>query len=553
MQAKPINHTLSVSDQLVPTDMAAVAAAGFRSIICNRPDGEAADQPSFAVIEAAAEKAGLVAAYLPVTTQTLDADNGAAFGMLMAQLPKPVLAYCRSGARSTSLAELAAVGAPAGEGDTGLSRRALMVGAGSVAAATAAYLAIGNRAQAQPVATKARIAIIGGGAAGLTTAAMLAARLTGGEITVYEPSELHSYQPGWTLVGAGVKAAGYTKLRTADFMPAGVKWVKQAVSEIDPDARTLTTADGVRHAYDYVAVCTGLTLRYDEIVGMSRDLIGKHGIMSVYGGEEAALASFRALSEFAEKGGVGLFGRPATEMKCAGAPLKQTLLSDDHLRRKGIRDKARLIYNAHNQVLFSVPVVTARVEEIFKRQQIEIRRGHRLTAIDPGRKIATYATAAGNIEEKWDLINVIPPMRAPEFIRQSPLSWKTGNWVSEGWMEVDRKTLRHVRYDNVFGIGDIAGVPKGKTAASVKWQVPVAVDHLVASIAGRTGTQVYDGYTSCPLITRIGSAMLVEFNYHDQLVPSFPLVDPLAEGWLPWVMKDVGLKPAYAAMLRGHG
>jgi sulfide:quinone oxidoreductase len=499
------------------------------------------------------EKAGLVAAYLPVTSATLNAENAAAFAMLMAQLPKPILAYCRSGARSTNLANLADIGSPKDESDAGISRRALIVGAGSVAAATTAYLALGNRAQAQPVATKARIAIIGGGAAGLTTAAMLATRLTGGEITVYEPSELHSYQPGWTLVGAGVKAAGYTKLRTADFMPAGVKWVKQAVSEIDPDARTLTTADGVRHAYDYVAVCTGLTLRYDEIVGMSRDLIGKHGIMSVYGGEEAALASFKALSEFAEKGGVGLFGRPATEMKCAGAPLKQTLLSDDHLRRKGIRDKARLIYNAHNQVLFSVPVVTARVEEIFARQNIEVRRSHRLMAIDPGRKIATYATAAGNIEEKWDLINVIPPMRAPEFIRQSPLSWKTGNWVSEGWMEVDRKTLRHVRYDNVFGIGDIAGVPKGKTAASVKWQVPVAVDHLVASIAGRTGTQVYDGYTSCPLITRIGSAMLVEFNYHDQLVPSFPLVDPLAEGWLPWVMKDVGLKPAYAAMLRGHG
>jgi sulfide:quinone oxidoreductase len=139
MQAKPINHTLSVSDQLVPTDMAAVAAAGFRSIICNRPDDEAADQPSFAVIEAAAEKAGLVAAYLPVTTQTLNADNGAAFGMLMAQLPKPVLAYCRSGARSTSLAELAAVGAPAGESDTGISRRALMVGAG-VTAMTGAVL-----------------------------------------------------------------------------------------------------------------------------------------------------------------------------------------------------------------------------------------------------------------------------------------------------------------------------------------------------------------------------------------------------------------------------
>jgi sulfide:quinone oxidoreductase len=174
MTPKTIDQTLSVSEQIKPDDIAAIAASGFKSIICNRPDDEATDQPSFAVIEAAAEKAGLVAAYLPVTSATLNAENAAAFAMLMAQLPKPILAYCRSGARSTNLANLADIGNPKGESDAGISRRALMVGAGSVAAATAAYLALGNRAQAQPVATKARIAIIGGGAAGLTTAAMLA-------------------------------------------------------------------------------------------------------------------------------------------------------------------------------------------------------------------------------------------------------------------------------------------------------------------------------------------------------------------------------------------
>ena len=126
-------------------------------------------------------------------------------------------------------------------------------------------------------------------------------------------------------------------------------------------------------------------------------------------------------------------------------------------------------------------------------------------------------------------------------------------WAAEGWLEVDKSTLRHVRYRNVFGVGDIAGVPKGKTAASVKWQVPVAVDHIVAEIAGKTSDALYTGYTSCPLITRLGRAMLVEFDYQNNLVPSFPgVIAPLEELWISWVMKTMALKPTYISMLRGR-
>ena len=118
---------------------------------------------------------------------------------------------------------------------------------------------------------------------------------------------------------------------------------------------------------------------------------------------------------------------------------------------------------------------------------------------------------------------------------------------------MDKGTLRHLRYANVFGVGDIAGVPKGKTAASVKWQVPVALDHLVAEIAGKTSNALYTGYTSCPLITRLGRAMLVEFDYQNNLVPSFPgAIAPLEELWVSWVMKTMALKPTYISMLRGR-
>ena len=182
-----------------------------------------------------------------------------------------------------------------------------------------------------------------------------------------------------------------------------------------------------------------------------------------------------------------------------------------------------------------------------------IASGRVLKAIDPGKRIATFKTAEGPVELQYDFINVIPPMRAADVVRNSPLPWQEGNWAADGWIEVDKHTLRHKRFDNVFAVGDVAGVPKGKTAASVKWQVPVAVDHLVAQIEGRESQAHYGGYTSCPLITRLGQAMLIEFDYKDNLVPSFPgIIAPLEELWISWVMKTMALKPTYISMLHGR-
>ena len=239
-------------------------------------------------------------------------------------------------------------------------------------------------------------------------------------------------------------------------------------------------------------------------------------------------------------------------MKCAGAPLKYAFLTDDYARRKGTRGKSELIYLAHNETFFSVPIVNEKVRMLFERQEFATRFDHVLRAVDVDRRVASFETPDGMVEQGYDFINVIPPQVAPDVVRNSPLAW-SDKWVGQGWVAVDKHTLRHVSYPEVFGLGDVAGVPKGKTAASVKWQVPVVEDHLVAEIAGREGTESYDGYTSCPLITRVGRAMLVEFDYNNNLTPSFPgIIAPLEELWTSWLMKEVALKATYNAMLRGR-
>lgn len=432
-----------------------------------------------------------------------------------------------------------------------LSRRTFMqlsaLGAG-------ALLLKPGAAQAAPkLRSAARIVIAGAGAAGLATASRLAARLEGATITLIDARKAHYYQPGFTLVASGIKPASYVTSSTVDYVPYGVEFIEERVAEIDPEGNTVVTASGRSVPYDFLVVATGLQLDYAAIEGMDERLIGQNGLGSIYHSPAAAEATWRQMSEFADKGGVGVFLRPGTEMKCAGAPLKYTFVTEDYLTLRGNRGKAEIIYNANNKALFSVPIVSEKVRMLFQQRDIKVNYDRVLQSIDPGRRIATFRTPEGTTELGYDFINVIPPMKAPDVVRNSPLPWQQGAWGNEGWLEVDKHTLRHVRYPNVFGVGDIAGVPKGKTAASVKWQVPVAVEHLLADIAGTESTARYDGYTSCPLITRLGRAMLIEFDYQNNLTPSFPgVIAPLEELWTSWVVKTMGLKPTYISMLRGH-
>ncbi len=432
--------------------------------------------------------------------------------------------------------------------DPGPSSRRAFLG---LAAGGLAALGAAAPARAARVQTSARIVILGAGAGGAALANRLAARLEGAKITIIDGRAEHWYQPGFTLIAAGLKPAAYAVSRTTDWLPRAAEFIADYAAEIDPEARVVTTRGGQRVDYDFLVVATGLSLDWAGIEGFSTEMIGKDGIGAHYHSPEAAAATFRALDAFTSKGGQALIGRPATEMKCAGAPLKLAFLTEDMATRKGTRGNVSITYAAQSKALFGVPIVAEKVRMLFAERGIGVAHEHVLKAIDPARKVATYATPEGDKELGYDFINVIPPMRAPAAVMNSPLPW-ADKWVGEGWIEVDQKTLRHARYPEVFGVGDIAGVPKGKTAASVKWHMPVVEDQLIAQIQGREGTETFNGYTSCPLITRVGRAMLIEFDYDNNLVPSFPgLIAPLEELWISWLMKEVALKATYNAMLRG--
>lgn len=363
-----------------------------------------------------------------------------------------------------------------------MNRREFLAGGGGTALLAA--LPTATPAAAQTSGARARIVIAGAGAAGLAMAARLRRGMPNATLTIIDARKEHHFQPGFTLVGAGLWAPDHVVGSNADYMPRGVEWIGEAVAEFDPDANAIVTASGRRVDYDFLIVATGLKLDYAAIEGMDAALIGREGIASIYAGPAEAAASAVAIDRFLDAGGVGLFGRPAGEMKCAGAPLKITFIADDKARRQGRRGAVELIYNAHGPAVFAVPPVNDKVKEMFSARGVAVNYGHVLKAIDPGAKRATYRTEGGDVTLDYDFIHVVPPMRAPDAVRESPLPWQEGNLAADGWVEADKATLRHPRYPNVFSVGDIAGVPRGKTAASVKWQVPVVADNLMAETAG---------------------------------------------------------------------
>ena len=432
------------------------------------------------------------------------------------------------------------------------SRRAWLTGVSGAGVALAVGAA-STPAHAARVATQAHIVIAGSGLGGLALAHRLSNMLDGAKITIIDAKEVHNYQPGYTLVATGVWPVSKVIDHNADFMPAGVEWVKDMVVEFDPAANTVVTAGGKRITYDYLAVAVGTHQDWTLIQGMDVKAIGQNGLASVYPSSDAAVATWDAMDVFRKKGGKAVMTLPSTPLKCAGAPLKMTFMLRDRLAQSGTLDQSQVTFYSALGNVFGIKSVNDNVLERWKNLGIGLETNQALKAIDIGARKATFASPEGLATEvPYDFIHVVPPMRAPDAVKNSDLAWKEGPMAAGGWLEVDKVTLQHRRYPNVFGLGDINGTPRGKTAATVKKSAPIVAQHMVDVIAGRTPGEKFDGYTSCPMIVREGSAMLIEFDYDGKLTPSLPMIEPLQESYFAWLMKVWMLKPAYIATLKGR-
>ncbi|HET6307018.1 MAG TPA: TIGR01244 family sulfur transferase [Rhodopila sp.] len=544
MSPKFITHDLSVSPQLAPEDMPSVAAAGFRAVINTRPDGEEANQPSSETIRQAAVSAGLAYVHLPVVSGRIRDADVAAFGSALQAAQGKVLAFCRSGTRAVSLWALTQAGQLptetilAAAGTAGYDLAGLAGRLDQVAAAGAA--AGGGR-----TATRHDVVIVGGGAAGLATAASLRKRDKGLDIAVIEPRQEHYYQPGWTMVGAGVFDPRSTCRSEASVMPAGVTWIKAAVTGFRPEQNAVVLEDGRRVEYRALVVAPGIALDWGGIEGLAENL-GRNGVTSNYSIETAPY-TWELVRQLKE--GVALFTQPPMPIKCAGAPQKAMYLACDYWQRHGRLGSVQAAFHNAGAVLFGVKEYVPPLMRYIERYAVDLQLESRLVAIDGPRRQATFAGKNGEVTREFAMLHVCPPQKAPAFMKDSPL----GN--AAGYVEVDETTLLHVRYPNVFGLGDGASTSNAKTAAAARQQAPVVAVNVLDVLAGREPSVGYDGYGSCPLTVERGKIVLAEFGYGGKLMPTFPkwLIDGQKAQRLSWWLKAEALPFIYwNGMLKGH-
>lgn len=414
--------------------------------------------------------------------------------------------------------------------------------------------------------TKHQVLIIGGGSAGIMSAAFMKRRDPSVDITILEPSKDHYYQAAWTLVGAGTFDFNDTRRDEASLIPKGVEWIKDYAEKIEPEKNKVITRNSGEHFYDYLIVCPGLVMDLDALPGL-REALKTDAVCSNYVDPKH---TWEVIKKF--KGGNAIFSQPSSPIKCGGAPQKIMYLAEETFVKNGVRDKTQVIYAVPGSVIFGVKDFAVTLNEVIRRKQIITRffynpvridpllkkvwfkytkPGSMVTDISPDASIQEKVNEENLIEMHFDMLHLAPPQKAPDFIRDSPLSYQEG--PSKGWLNVNIKTLQHNLYPNVFGLGDVAALPTAKTGAAIRKQAPVVVENILSllkheSVLGRE----YSGYSSCPLVTGYGKMVLAEFKY-DNVRDSDPLLskfwDTSKEQYSMWILKKYGLPFLYWNMM----
>lgn len=379
-----------------------------------------------------------------------------------------------------------------------------------------------------------KIIIVGGGNAGLSVAAQLLKKDKSLQISIIDPSEKHYYQPAWTLVGAGIFDIAKTVRKQADYIPKGTTWIKDAVATFLPSENKVVCASGAAYEYDAMVVCPGIQLDWDKIKGF-KDTLGKNSVSCNYAFDVAPY-TWELIKNF--KGGTAVFTNPVSPVKCGGAPHKIMYLACDYWRKQGILDKCNVHYLSGAGAIFAVKEYAATLTEVVKKDNIHPHFGVNVNEIDGANKTVYYEekNAEGVMERKsmqFDLCHAVPPQSAPDFIKNSPLSDPNNPY---GYVAIDKNTMQHSQFANIFALGDCTNAPCSKTGAAIRKQAPVVVANVLAVLANQPMRSEYTGYSACPIPTQYGKLMLAEFDYSNTPKMTFPF-DQTKPRWTMWMLK----------------
>jgi len=358
------------------------------------------------------------------------------------------------------------------------------------------------------------VLILGDGTGGLVTANLLAKEARGRKmplhITLIGNSPMHTYQPG--LLFLPFQTPGYRTLAdiqrpNAHFVGPGVEYRCERATEIDTAQRRVTTDQG-SHAYDWLVLALGSRTLPEVIDGLvERWGRQAHGFYT----PESALRLAGALESF--QGGDLVIDIAEMPIKCPVAPLEFACLVDDYLTQRGLRSKTELTLVTPLTGAFTKPICNEVLTDMLVEKGVKVIPNASLAAVTDKTIVCPDGKAI-----PYDLLVTIPPHEGSDLIDDAGL----GDGIGFGL--TDKQTLKSIRAERIFLVGDNTNVPTSKAGSVAHFQAEVVVQNLLREIDGKPALPLADGHANCFIETGYGKAILIDFNYDIQPVPgSFPL------------------------------
>ncbi|AJX33361.1 NAD(P)/FAD-dependent oxidoreductase [Burkholderia oklahomensis] len=369
-----------------------------------------------------------------------------------------------------------------------------------------------------------QILIVGGGLGGTMLANQLASKLfdevvrNDVRLTLLSDSPDHDYKPAFMYVAFGACFRNELTRAERSLLRPEIAFVVDRATHFDFATQHVHTKSGKRYGYDHLVIATGCVPSPERIEGLAE--AGDH----FYQYEPARRLAERIAS--IERGTVFVTVTfPKTHNvphQCGIAPIETTLMLDDALRRRGVRDKVEIVYTyptvsqlLRNCLFLQKPTCDV-LPALFEQRGIRYQRGFTLARVDPARKIASSEEGA---EQPFDILMATPPIRAVEAVRESGVSEAADD---EGWLPTDHETLRVRGIDNVHAIGDTVDLPVSKAGGACHNQAPVIADNIAAQIRLGHPVACYDGKVQAVAQMGLDAGMPLWYDYRRDVRPTPP-------------------------------
>jgi sulfide:quinone oxidoreductase len=350
----------------------------------------------------------------------------------------------------------------------------------------------------------AEVVILGGGVGG-TIAANLVAKQTHGHahVTIVDATGIHVYQPGFLYVAVGQEQPAALRRPETQLLRHDVSLVVDRATRVVPATHAVYLESGRLIRYDQLLLATGSRTMMGEIPGAE----GAHDFYTM----EGAQRLFQALQKFQR--GTIVIGVAGIPYKCPPAPVEFAFLLDDYLRARGIRDRTEVKLLSPLNRAFTIEATSKLVQPILAERGIELTGFFNVESVDP---VAKTVTSLEGETVGYDLLILVPPHRGQQVIETSNLG------DERGWVPVDKHTLKHAKFADIWAIGDTTNIPISKSGSVAHYEATVAAAEIAAEVRGEAPpSHVYDGKVMCFLETGQGKATTIQFDYdHPPVSPT---------------------------------